>query len=104
MPRQLDRAAAHTFLRALDGLADYTSAVCAQVDPEVFYPEKGVSTADARWVCSGCPLRFTCLFEAIENHERFGVWGGLSERERRVLVNRPVQGCEPPPMCEELAA
>lgn len=65
-------------------------AVCAQTDPEAFFPEKGGSTREAKKVCSVCPLRAQqlggngrCLDVAIENGERFGIWGGLSERERR---------------------
>jgi WhiB family redox-sensing transcriptional regulator len=60
-------------------------AVCAQTDPEVFHPDKGLSARDARQVCVGCPVRVECLAYAMDNDERFGVWGGLSERQRREL-------------------
>jgi hypothetical protein len=60
-------------------------ATCAQVDPDAWFPEKGESTADAKQVCQGCPVRRVCLEYALEGKERFGVWGGLSERERRKL-------------------
>jgi WhiB family redox-sensing transcriptional regulator len=60
-------------------------ALCAQVDPEIFFPEKGASTLDAKRVCAGCPVRAQCLAAALERGERFGVWGGLAERERRVM-------------------
>lgn len=60
-------------------------ALCAQTDPEAFFPEKGGSTRDAKRVCSECPVREACLDYAMENDERFGIWGGLSERERRRL-------------------
>jgi WhiB family redox-sensing transcriptional regulator len=60
-------------------------ALCAQVDPEIFFPEKGASTLDAKGVCAGCPVRSECLADALGRGERFGVWGGLSERERRVM-------------------
>jgi WhiB family redox-sensing transcriptional regulator len=60
----------------LDGL-------CAETDPEAFFPEKGGSTRDAKRVCAGCPVRSECLEYALGNDERFGIWGGLSERERR---------------------
>lgn len=60
-------------------------ALCAQTDPEAFFPEKGGSTRDAKRVCSECPVREACLEYAMENDERFGIWGGLSERERRRL-------------------
>jgi WhiB family redox-sensing transcriptional regulator len=60
-------------------------ALCAETDPEAFFPEKGGSTRDAKRVCTGCPVRAQCLEFALENDERFGIWGGLSERERRRL-------------------
>ncbi|WP_304621701.1 WhiB family transcriptional regulator [Rothia sp. ZJ1223] len=66
-------------------LAWQADALCAQTDPEAFFPEKGGSTRDAKRVCSECPVRQACLDYAMENDERFGIWGGLSERERRRL-------------------
>lgn len=61
------------------------SALCAQTDPEAFFPEKGGSTREAKAVCSACEVRAECLEYALLNDERFGIWGGLSERERRRL-------------------
>ena len=58
-------------------------SLCAQTDPEAFFPEKGGSTRDAKKVCVGCEVRSECL-------ERFGIWGGLSERERRKLKKQAV--------------
>lgn len=60
-------------------------AICAQTDPEAFYPEKGEATADAKRICQGCPVRQVCLEYAMEHKELFGVWGGLSVRDRRKL-------------------
>jgi WhiB family redox-sensing transcriptional regulator len=60
-------------------------ALCAETDPEAFFPEKGGSTREAKRVCSGCSVRVECLESALTNDERFGIWGGLSERERRRL-------------------
>ena len=60
-------------------------ALCAQTDPEAFFPEKGGSTREAKRICSGCDVRAECLEYALTNDERFGIWGGLSERERRRL-------------------
>lgn len=61
------------------------SAVCAQVDPELFFPAKGVSALPAKRVCAGCPVRAECLVEALVRGEEFGVWGGLTVRELRVV-------------------
>jgi WhiB family redox-sensing transcriptional regulator len=61
------------------------SALCAQTDPEAFFPEKGGSTREAKKVCRACEVRAECLEYALEHDERFGIWGGLSERERRRL-------------------
>ena len=60
-------------------------ALCAQTDPEAFFPEKGGSTREAKRICLGCDVKDSCLEYALANDERFGIWGGLSERERRRL-------------------
>ena len=60
-------------------------ALCAQTDPEAFFPEKGGSTREAKKVCLTCDVRGSCLEYALAHDERFGIWGGLSERERRRL-------------------
>jgi len=65
-------------------------ALCAQTDPEAFFPEKGGSTREAKRICSGCEVRAECLEYALGHDERFGIWGGLSERERRKLKRRAV--------------
>ncbi len=61
-------------------------ALCAQVDPELFFPEKGGSTREAKRVCGLCEVRARCLEYALAHGERFGVWGGVSERDRRELI------------------
>lgn len=60
-------------------------ALCAQTDPEAFFPEKGGSTREAKRICKACAVRDECLEYALEHDERFGIWGGLSDRERRRL-------------------
>ncbi len=65
-------------------------ALCAETDPEAFFPEKGGSTREAKKVCVSCEVRAECLDFALGNDERFGIWGGLSERERRRLKKRVV--------------
>lgn len=67
-------------------------ALCAQTDPEAFFPEKGGSTGVAKKICQRCEVRGECLSYALDHDERFGVWGGLSERQRRHLR----QGTLPP--------
>ena len=52
-------------------------ALCAQTDPEAFFPEKGGSTREAKKVCLSCEVRGECLEYALANDERFGIWGGL---------------------------
>ncbi|MFM7509365.1 MAG: WhiB family transcriptional regulator [Actinomycetota bacterium] len=58
-------------------------ANCLGVDPDLFFPERGASTREAKQVCQGCVVREECLEYALANGEKFGIWGGLSERERR---------------------
>jgi len=86
-------------LEVLTGLADdgdegllgwQERALCAQTDPEAFFPEKGGSTREAKRVCVSCDVRAECLEYALLHDERFGIWGGLSERERRKLKRRAV--------------
>ena len=57
--------------------------LCKESDPEAFFPEKGGSTREAKRICLGCEVKDACLEYALANDERFGIWGGLSERERR---------------------
>ncbi|GAB3219663.1 hypothetical protein GCM10027447_02940 [Glycomyces halotolerans] len=86
-------------------------ALCAQTDPEAFFPEKGGSTRDAKRICARCEVKENCLQYALEHDERFGIWGGLSERERRKIKRQareaarrraertmPVVVCMPTPM------
>lgn len=65
-------------------------ALCAQTDPEAFFPEKGGSTREAKKICTGCEVKTECLEYALANDERFGIWGGLSERERRRIKREAV--------------
>lgn len=63
-------------------------ALCAQVGTEVFFPPKGGNTLDAKLICEGCDVILQCLEYALANEHsmRFGIFGGLSERERRKLI------------------
>lgn len=66
-------------------LAWKKQANCLGIDPELFYPERGVSSSNAKSVCKGCVVKEECLEFALRNGEKFGIWGGMSERERRIL-------------------
>jgi WhiB family redox-sensing transcriptional regulator len=74
----------------IEGMEWQARALCAQTDPEAFFPEKGGSTREAKRVCLSCEVRVDCLEYALANDERFGIWGGLSERERRRLKKQAV--------------
>lgn len=63
-------------------------ANCMGVDPDLFFPERGSSTREAKEVCRGCVVREECLEYAVTYGEKFGIWGGLSERERRKIRRR----------------
>ncbi|MER7695947.1 MULTISPECIES: WhiB family transcriptional regulator [unclassified Streptomyces] len=65
-----------------DALAWQETALCAQAGPEFFFPAPGSSTREAKQLCNACEGRVACLEYALANDERFGVWGGLSEKER----------------------
>jgi WhiB family redox-sensing transcriptional regulator len=75
-------------------------ALCAETDPEAFFPEKGGSVREAKKVCRKCEVRAQCLEYALENDERFGIWGGLSERERR-HVKRETAAPAAPRLCRK---
>ncbi|MGH9086644.1 MAG: WhiB family transcriptional regulator, partial [Acidimicrobiales bacterium] len=61
-------------------------ALCAQTDPELFFPDKGGSTREAKAVCAVCPVAVECLDDALADpRDRFGIRGGLSQRQRRKI-------------------
>jgi WhiB family transcriptional regulator, redox-sensing transcriptional regulator len=59
-------------------------AFCAGLNPDMFFPERGEAVKEAKAVCRGCPVRSDCLEFALASSEKFGIWGGMSERERRM--------------------
>ncbi|HEY3718404.1 MAG TPA: WhiB family transcriptional regulator [Jatrophihabitantaceae bacterium] len=63
-------------------------ALCSQVDPELWFPEKGDSNRAAKLICGWCEVREQCLAVALATNEEHGVWGGLSREERRRLRRR----------------
>jgi len=68
-----------------DPLAWQKDGLCAQTNPEAFFPDKGGSVREAKKVCLSCEVVARCLKYAIDNDERFGIWGGMSERQRHKL-------------------
>ena len=64
-------------------------ALCAEVGLDLFYPEVGESTAAAKAVCARCAVRPECAQYALDHGERFGIWGGMSVRERRSVRTEP---------------
>ncbi len=60
-------------------------AACKEADPDLFFPERGSPGDSAKRVCVNCSVRLECLEYALANSERYGVWGGLTERERTRL-------------------
>lgn len=61
-------------------------AACAKNDPEMFFPEKGGPTADAKRICNSCDVREKCLQYALDNRQLFGIWGGKSAQQRKKML------------------
>lgn len=64
------------------------SALCAQVGGDDWFPEWGGSERDPKTVCATCPVREQCLNYAIQHHINYGIWGGVSERQRRRIITK----------------
>lgn len=74
------------------------NALCAQVDTELFFPDKGGSTRSAKAICAACDVKAECLQYALDVGEEHGIWGGLSDRERRKI--QPRRKGRPPAVSE----
>lgn len=61
------------------------NAACLNVDPALFFPGRGESCKEAKAVCAECRVRQECLDYALDDRELWGIWGGTSEKERRLL-------------------
>lgn len=66
----------------------YLDALCAQVDPELFYPEQGSGGQKAMRVCAQCPVIAECLDFAIKSRERHGIWGGTTPNQRLAMIRQ----------------
>ena len=62
-------------------------SACRNVDPDELFVS-GAAQNRAKAVCMGCPVRTECLSDALDNRVEFGVWGGMTERERRALLKK----------------
>ena len=87
MTTTLTRRATRPAARNTDWMAD---GLCRQVDPDLFFPDGrggavAVQNEKAKEVCMGCPVRAVCLEWALDTGQSAGVWGGMSEDERRPL-------------------
>lgn len=85
-----------------------SQALCAQIDSEIFFPDKGGSSLEAKKICSLCPVRLECLQDARDTGELFGIRGGLSVRERNrlnrsVRPENPVRSLPPQKLPERLS-
>lgn len=68
--------------------ADWTAvAACRGSDPDSLFVQ-GAAQNRAKNICMGCSVRTECLADALDNRVEFGVWGGMTERERRALLRR----------------
>ena len=60
-------------------------AACTYVDPDLWFPEKGESSDEAKRICRTCPVQADCLADALAHYEQYGIWGGHSARKLRKL-------------------
>jgi WhiB family redox-sensing transcriptional regulator len=61
--------------------------VCSKAEPDALFV-RGAAQQVAKQVCIGCPVIAECLADSLDNHTEFGVWGGMTERQRRALLKR----------------
>jgi WhiB family redox-sensing transcriptional regulator len=71
----------------LGGVDWASQAACRGGDPDALFVQ-GAAQNQAKVVCRACPVRVRCLADALDNRVEFGVWGGMTERERRALLRR----------------
>jgi WhiB family redox-sensing transcriptional regulator len=72
----------------MEMITDWPSlAACRTGDPDALFVQ-GAEQNVAKRICRGCPVRYECLADALDNRIEFGVWGGMTERERRALLRR----------------
>lgn len=84
----ISKDARWAYQRLTDAIKDYGEPVCAQSDPEEWFPEQGGSYGHAKRVCGECPLKDPCLQFALLNNEPYGIWGGVAPRTRQRMAGR----------------
>lgn len=62
---------------------------CREQDPDLFFPDTVRQAREAIAICNTCPVKGECLEYSLEARERFGVWGGLTDKQRRHLLRQP---------------
>ncbi|WP_017573260.1 WhiB family transcriptional regulator [Nocardiopsis halotolerans] len=77
-----------------------TRALCRRVDPDALFVQ-GAAQHRAKLICRDCPVRTECLADALDNRIEFGVWGGMTERERRALLRKHPGVTDWGPLLEE---
>lgn len=76
----------------IDAPAWVQDALCAQTDPEAFFPTKGGYTEPAKRICRACPIQAACLAYALADNSLDGIWGGTTPRQRRAIRGVPATG------------
>jgi len=64
------------------------NAACRGIEPEIFFPVSDEEAGPAKAICSTCEVEQLCLFFSFKNRERYGVWGGVTEKERQDMFRR----------------
>ena len=88
--RRTNLVAAHTTLRAVDAedrIAWVSKALCRATDPDELFV-RGAAQRKAAVICRHCPVMQECGADALDNKVEFGVWGGMTERQRRALLKQ----------------
>lgn len=86
--QQHERQGAGVFSISIADQAWKKEGICAQSDPDSFFPSVGEPSAQQKKICFSCPVQSQCLEEALEGNEQWGIWGGYSPRERREIKSK----------------
>jgi len=73
--------------QVLNVVAWSAQAACRDTDPDEMFVQ-GAAQNRVKQICNGCPVKMECLADALDNRIEFGVWGGMTERERRALLRK----------------